>query len=848
MDNNFNNPDMSTVQLDMSQGGMPQAPQSGMPQAPQMGMPQAPQMGMPQAPQSGMPQAPQMGMPQAPQMGMPQAPQMGMPQAPQMGMPQAPQMEMPQQPQGGMPQPGMGMAPGMAQQPFGQPGMGMPQQPQQPAGKKVKAPKAPKAPKVKKPMTGGKIAAIIGGSVAGVAAIVCGIIFIPKLFKPAKDVVVEAFENTFVTEGNDMSAGSYLQEKADIEAIMNAFYTTGGEHDMTITINEVYGEGGLEDYSFSLTENYDPVNLLANYNVGFTYQDESFLALNIIGTEDTTYFEIVDAIEAYFSLPNENVVSTLQDSPLGESMDLYGVSDFSIDYFSMSQATDIDAGAVAAGEELWDSVVVEKEGSAKIDVNGETVKAKEYSVTLKEDDIIAAIEKYLDNLDPAMVAQLEAEGVTVAQMKTMISSIVTSDFVVKVYIKDDKVVKITSEDDITLFGVKMNYEFFFDIDDKDMSGEFSFSAMGEGVTVTFECADYATAPTGSIILEAGGEEATISFETVSEISDKVENIDFNMTVDFEGEEIGTIDIVTNIDKSDDTFEGEISFSAEEYGDYYVEYAGEFTEFNKGVGYTEEFEYIDIYVEDEKVVSIGATYSIDTSSVDAEDIDPSYPVHEIATTTSDDLYDIIFVDNYDAMDDWLNNLLYNTGDLGTVIESALWEIIYGSYEDDYYDDDDYYDEPDYNVTYTDEELTLSTLNADVQITGCVEGFELDFAVQGSYVDYYTDALSRVTYYLEEAESADAVLDSYASYFPTGDDGTMIYQSLIRGTLTIADGSDVASQSMQYDSYGYKVSAYTFVKEVAPGVYLVTDCYIYDDDDSYDLQTLAETLNSQNYILK
>ncbi len=845
MDNNFNNPDMSTAQLDMSQGGMPQAPQMGMPQAPQGGMPQAPQMGMPQAPQMGMPQAPQMGMPQAPQGGMPQAPQMGMPQQPQMGMPQ--------QPQGGMVQPGMGMAPGMAQQPFGQPGMGMPQQPQQPAGKKVKAPKAPKAPKVKKPMTGGKIAAIIGGSVAGVAAIVCGIIFIPKLFKPAKDVVVEAFENTFVTEGNDMSAGSYLQEKADIDAIMDAFYATGGEYDMTFTVNEIDGMTGFEDYSFSVSEKYDPVKLLTNIEFALNYDDESFLALNMIGTEDTTYFEIVDAIEAYFSIPNENIASTLESSPLGEAMGLYGMPEYSVDYFAMSQPADVDAGAVAAGEELWDSVVVEKEGSAKIDVNGETVKAKEYSIILKEDDIIAAIEKYLDNLDPAMVAQLEAEGVTVAQMKTMISSIISSDFVVKVYIKDDKVVKITSEDDITLFGIKMNYEFFFDIDDKDMSGEFSFSAVGENITLTFECADYATAPTGSIVLEGGGETGTVSFETVSEISDKVENIDLNVTVDLSGEEIGTIDIVTNIDKSDDTFEGEISFSAEEYGDYYVEYAGEFTEINKGVGYAQEFEYIDVYMDDEMLVSMGATYEIDTASVSAEDIDSSYPVHEIATTTGDDLYDIIFVDNYDAMDGWLNNLLYNTGDLGTTIEALLWELIYGSYEDDYYDDDyyddDYYDEPDYNVTYTDEELTLSTLNADVQITGCVEGFNLDFAVQGYYVDYYTDALSRVTYYLEEAESADAVLDTYAEYnYPTGDDGPIIYQSLIRGTLTIADGSSVASQSMQYDSYGYKVSLYTFVKEIEPGVYLVADCYIYDDDDSYDLATLAEAVNSQYYIVK
>ena len=149
MDNNFNNQDnMSTVQPGVVQ---PTAPMGGMPQ--------------PMAPMSGMPQ------PMAPneQTAAPTAPvapaEQTAPVAPQGAVPPMGQAPMGQAPMGApMGQPPMGMAPMGA--PMGQP----------PAGK----PKKQKAPKVKKPMTGGKIAAIITGSVALVAAIVCAIIFLPK--------------------------------------------------------------------------------------------------------------------------------------------------------------------------------------------------------------------------------------------------------------------------------------------------------------------------------------------------------------------------------------------------------------------------------------------------------------------------------------------------------------------------------------------------------------------------------------------------------------------------------------------------------------------------------------------
>ena len=83
---------------------------------------------------------------------------------------------------------------------------------------------ADKPKKVKKPLSKGAIAGIVAGGVALVAAIVCGIIFLPKLFKPAKDVVIDAAKETFTfTEEK-----SYVEELVDVNTMVDTYYAEGG--------------------------------------------------------------------------------------------------------------------------------------------------------------------------------------------------------------------------------------------------------------------------------------------------------------------------------------------------------------------------------------------------------------------------------------------------------------------------------------------------------------------------------------------------------------------------------------------------------------------------------------------
>ena len=319
----------NTVAPQMNMGVQPGMPAPGMAQqaAPQMNMGMHPGMPSPGMAQQAMPQmnmSMQPGMPQAvaPKMdmqpGMPVpgmaeavAPKMDMQpgmSAPGMAQQAAPQMNMGMQ--SGMPDPGMaqqaapqmnmgmqsGMpAPGMAQQAAPQPGMPQGGQFGKPQGGKIKK---VKAPKVKAPMTGGKIAAIIGASTVGVAGIVAGIIFIPKLFKPAKDVVVDAFKTTFVSESSEPT---YIAEITGSNEIMDTYYSDGGSIDMSFSIEEIEGDTSLSELDFVVTDDYDPINKIVNYSLGLNYEGNELAQIRMIGDEEYTYFELVDGINAYLS-------------------------------------------------------------------------------------------------------------------------------------------------------------------------------------------------------------------------------------------------------------------------------------------------------------------------------------------------------------------------------------------------------------------------------------------------------------------------------------------------------------------------------------------------------------------
>ena len=751
--------------------------------------PIAPQFGQPQM--GGMPQQPQFGQPQ---MG-------GMPQQPQFGQPQM--GGMPQQTQFGQPMGGMNM------QPYGQPPMG-----------------GGKPPKVKKPLSKGAIGGIIGGGIALIALIVCAIIFLPKLFKTDKEVVLDAFEATFGIE-----ADATTEDIVGAQEIADKFATTGGVREFSMEIVEnTTGEELTVGAGFS--ETIDVQNKLANSDWTISMNGADFLNASMVVDETNTYFQVPELINGYFSLPNENIFQALENSELGQAMQLEGMPEFNMAdmYFNLATstaATEINSEYVTILEELWDSVTYEKQGKAKIDVNGKTVTAKEYYITVPQKSMKKAITDMWDVVvaeaaaNPAALAELGMDADTFQSTMSSYSGIFTSliqnDLVIKVYVKGDKIVKLVCGDELSLYGATIGYDFNLDIDDENASGAFNFDVMGETAGIKFNAENIDTAPTGKITVFASGEVFDINFKTTDNSSYSKESYDVYCDVVYNGTTYVTVDMKTNMDKNTNAFDGNMSIDIKDAGVIKAEFAGGLKDVKKGVAYTVDLSKCDIYADDEKMMGMTAHLKIDTSTHDAKNIDASIPVYDVTTLTEAD-FDTIITDNEALITEWIDA---NSDIFGSTVVEPTEP-----------------DEPAEPDEPEEEDMILEAGRTKVEILGCLDGFTLDY-VSDWYISYSTQEYSYVEYSLYEGWTVEEVVDFI--YIPEEN----VYAQETGGHTMEVDGETIYYSYAQYDSFGLKESSYMFAKELEDGVVLCASVCIYDDDEpvTYTKEMLAEVISSK-----
>ncbi len=527
--------------------------------------------------------------------------------------------------------------------------------------------KPPKPPKVKKPMTGGKLAGIICGGIAVVAAIVCGVIFIPKLFKTDKEVVIDAFEATLNVEMEDV----YLDDVLGLSDIQNKLQESGGTMHVDFGIVEAAGT----DFNMNLVidEVYNPVDKLIEYSIETLAYGDTLMKVNLFGDETNTYVELEDIIDGYFMVPNDDPLGALCSSFLGDELDDAEVIAMSgalqLDYFdndsSDEDAMDINSGYVSAVEELWDKAEFKKQGNAKIDVNGKTVTAKEYTVTLKEENIENAFVSIFDGVkqtyadDPSL---LENSGMdyatfdaTITQVQAMIPSLISGDFVVKVYIKDKKVVKITSADQISLYGVSMSYDFFLDMDDNDVQGALSFNLMGETLEYSFEAHDLKGNANGKLAVSADGEKVELVYNSTVDNTDAAKNVIFNFGILDNGDNIFSADGESRFNKADNSFAADITMG-DGIDDVKLSISGKLMDINKGISYKIDVDEILLTVDDE-TVKMNMECVVDTSANTPKKYDSSKKVYELATLTETE-FESILDENIDLITNWMQKVIKN----------------------------------------------------------------------------------------------------------------------------------------------------------------------------------------------
>ncbi len=735
--------------------------------------------------------------PAAPQFGQPQMG--GMPQQPQFGQPQM--GGMPQQPQFGQPMGGMNM------QPYGQPPMG-----------------GGKPPKVKKPLSKGAIGGIIGGGVALIALIVCAIIFLPKLFPSDKEVVVNAFEATFGIE-----ADANTEDVVGTQEIADKFATTGGVREFSMEITDNSMDEPMT-VGAGFTESIDVQNKLANSDWTVSMNGAEFLNASMIVDETNTYFQLPQLINGYFSLPNENIFQALENSELGQAMQLEGMPEFNMAdmYFNLATstaATDINSEYVVIVEELWDSITYEKQGKAKIDVNGKTVTAKEYYITVPQKNIKKAITDLWDVAieeianDPATLAELGMDAdtfqSTMGSYSGVFTSLIQKDLVIKVYVNDKKIVKIVCGDELSLYGASIGYDFSMDIDDENASGALNFDVMGETAGVKFDVENLDTAPSGKVTVFATGEVIDVNFKTTDNSSDSKDAYDVYFDVVYNGTTYVSADIKANMDKNTNAFDGSMSIDIKDAGVIKAEFAGGLKDIKKGVGYTFELSKCDIFADDEKMIGMTANLKIDTSTHDAKDIDASLPIYDVTTLTEVD-FENILTENEALIQSWLdaNPDLFGS----TVVEPT---------------------EPAEPAEPEEDDMILEAGKMKVEILGCLDGFVLDY-VSDWYISYDTEEYSYVEYSLFEDWTPSEVVECI--YIPEED---ILVQEI--GQTMDVNGETVYYSYVQYKTYDMTFSSYMFAKDLGNGVVLCSSAGIYDDDEpiAYTKEMLAETMTTKYY---
>ena len=703
----------------------------------------------------------------------------------------------------------------------GQPMGDMNQQPQfgQPMGGMNQPPK-----KVKKPLSKGAIGGIIGGGIALIALIVCAIIFLPKLFPSDKEVIVDAFEATFgvETEGE-------VEDVVGAQEIADKFATTGGvrEYSMEIT-NDTLGE----TVNVGMVESIDVAGKLANSNITVGMNGTNILNANMIVDETNTYFQVPEMINGYFSLPNENILQALENSELGQAMALEGMPEFNMAdlYFNLATsgtATELNGEYVTIIETLWDSITYEKQGKAKVDVNGKTVTAKEYFITVPEDAMKTAIGDMWDVAiqevanNPAALAETGMDADTfvssMGSYSAMLKGLISGDLIIKVYIADGEIVKLTCADDVKVFGTPIAYDLFMDIDDKKMSGVFEISVMDESVGVKFNVDNLDTNPTGVMTLYAAGEVVDINFKVTDNSSDSKEACDVYFDVVYGGTTYVTSDIKVNYDKSANTFDGSMVFDITDAGELQVDFAGGLKDINKGVGYTMELSKCDILADGTKLMGMTAKIKLDTSTHTATGIDTSLPVYDVTTMTEAD-FENILAENAALIEEWMN---------------ANPDLFSGY-------DEPVVEEPVEEPSANESDMILEGSGKSVEILGTIDGFRFDYATDWS-IDYATEEYSALSYALYEGWTPEECVEFV--YIP--DEG--VYTQETGGHTMEVDGETIYYSYVQYDYFGSTFSSYMFAKDLGDGVVLTVSVGIYDDDEpiQYTKEMLAEAISTKYY---
>ena len=702
--------------------------------------------------------------------------------------------------------------------------------------------------KPKKPMTKGRLAAWIGGGVAIIALVVCGVIFLPRIFKSDKEVVLDAIEETIESYGSEDA----INDLVGYDEIMKKYRENGGNKSFSMSIAP--GEGSEYNVGITIDGAIDQKKKKLSGTFTSNVGDSELVSADVYADEEKIYASVPELVDGYLAYSAKNPLGTIADSPIGDALGLDAASFPNTDvelFASDNGGSGVAGGYVSALETIWDAAKFEKQGRAKITVNGETVTAKEYYVTWAKEDLQDACVAALDGLAEAVKesgSSLEESGISeddfdqyIEQAKQLVPSIIKDDLQIKVYIKGKRAVKMTCKDQVNLMGmVKIDYDFWLDAGENDLSGNLSFDVSGTSAGIKFESHDVKKNAHGTVTLFYGDTEIPLEFsKEITESGDVRTTTSKISATDYISAEW-----VKTFNKADNTFEGKASADIVGADVYSIAYNGAWKDIKKGEAYTVSIDSIDVKVADKTVCSGAISESVDTSKIDVKAKDESLTVYDFETMTEDDLKQLTD-QNKERIDAWTKRVSEDTHIKAFI--DAISDLLGNSPTPI----EDMEEEPDDSTSgdadtekHTMENTVLQPYDESVgyKIKGCIDGFKFNYANEYT-MDFTSDSYSYLDYRVLTASSLEEALD--ASFSSMSEiDGVEMKDSQEKQTTQI-DGKDVLYNIESYTAYENNCTDVTAVVEVEPGVFLSVYASIYTDDESYTTEQVLQALSSKYY---
>ena len=711
--------------------------------------------------------------------------------------------------------------------------------------------------KLKKPMTRGKLAALIGGGAAIVALVVCGVIFLPGLFKSDKEVVLDAIEETF---------SSYSQNEIDDilgrDALADAYQEKGGNTSFDISVNAGNGDDACL-IGWNQKDAVDRKENKLSAEGAITIGGEDCVSYQVFQDKDTVSIGIPELIAGYLSFPADDPIGAIVNSPAGQSLglDASALTGYSTNMFATGTegGAALTSGYVDALETIWDTAEFKKQGRARITVNDETVTAQEYYVTWSKEDLQDACVSVIDGMSEMITSSedtLDQMGMSaddyeyyMEQVKTMIPSLIKDDLRVKVYVKGKRAVKITCKDKINIMNlVKLEYDFWLDAGKDDLSGNLSFDLSGTSAGVKFETHDISGNTYGSVTVFAGDTEIGLDFtKDVVKSGDTV-----TTTVKLSASSYLSVDWKKTFNRADNTFENTINANIIGADTYVFNYKGAYKDINKGAAYTMAIDSFEFKVANQTLCNGSINTTIDTSNISLQQLDTSKKVYDIATATEDDLQ-TLGEESQKLMEAWVERLADNAQFVNLI---NMINDLFGTNSDllDQVEED--IEEPvatDGDAGYENglDDMTLE--NAYLQtfddaykykIKSCIDGFTFNFASpEGYYVNFVSNNVSTIQYGIETAPSLDGALEE--AYLDISSIDSYEVQDTQLNQMATVDGKDVLYNVQTYRAFSMDITDVTAVVEVEDGVYIYIQASIYKDYDSFTIEEVLQALSSQYY---